>query len=116
MDIVKPFRMDKMDSQKPTEAVAIIAKFLVPHTVLGIHIREGNTAAIEQGNRAAAEILTALSSAGFVIVPRYPTGAMIDTGACYEDPDSLYANHPIYDEGDLSSEVYRAMISAAEKD
>lgn len=39
---------------------------------------------------------------------REPTENMLDFGACYEDQD-----HDIFDEGDISRDVWRAMIDAA---
>lgn len=52
---------------------------------------------------------------GWVLVPRKPTEHMLDCGACYEDPDGEYRNNPLYDEGDLARDVYRAMIDASPK-
>lgn len=49
----------------------------------------------------------------WVTVPRKPTEWMLDCGACYEDPDGHYKGHPIWEEGDLSRDVWRAMIEAA---
>lgn len=44
---------------------------------------------------------------------RVPTENMLDSGACYEDPSDAYENNPIYEEGDLSRDVWTAMINAA---
>ena len=49
------------------------------------------------------------------LVPEEPTEEMLDSGACYEDPDGLYKGNPLYDEGDLSRDVYRAMLSSRPK-
>lgn len=47
---------------------------------------------------------------------REPTENMLDYGACYEDPQNEYKHNPLYDEGDLSRDVYKAMIDAALKE
>ena len=44
---------------------------------------------------------------------RVPTENMLDSGACYEDPNDAYKGNPIYEEGDLSRDVWTAMINAA---
>lgn len=45
------------------------------------------------------------------LVPIEPTDHMLDLGACFEDPSDYYG--PLMDEGDLSRDVYRAMLEAA---
>lgn len=75
-------------------------------------MREG----IAQDNplKAARDALTAaLAVDGVALVPVEPTEDMLDFGACYEDPDGLYKGHPIFDEGDISRDIYRAMLAAA---
>lgn len=45
------------------------------------------------------------------LVPIEPTDHMLDLGACFEDPSDYYG--PLMDEGDLSRDVYRAMLEGA---
>ena len=63
--------------------------------------------------RAQIALTAALAVDGLALVPKEPTEDMLDFGACYEDPDGLYKGHPIFDEGDISRDIYRAMLAAA---
>jgi len=66
----------------------------------------------------SAAVITAyeahLAAEGFVVVPKEPTEDMLARGAA-ECLDRLYSNVPIYDEGDLARDVYRAMIAASQE-
>ena len=55
--------------------------------------------------RASAKHLTALSNAGFVVVPREPTDKMLDHAA---------TTHNCYDEGNYRA-VWQFMLSACEE-
>ena len=88
-----------MNNQKPTEAIP------VKKTIADATKFSEGLSSVE----LTEVILTALSAAGFVIVPRIPTEAM--TTACIDasaGPDGL-------DDFINAEYVYAAMISAAEK-
>ena len=71
----------------------------------------------EIGNDVAKAALTAaLAVDGVALVPKEPTEDMLDFGACYEDPDGLYQNHSIFKDGDISRDVYRAMVEAVSRE
>lgn len=59
-------------------------------------------------HKARATVTAALAVDGLVLVPQEPTEEMLDAGACYE-----FQDRHIVDDGDISRDVYRAMLSAA---
>lgn len=51
-----------------------------------------------------------------VVVPHEPTEHMLNSGACYHDPQDLYGDQRRsrrFDEGESVRDIYRAMLSAA---
>ena len=57
-----------MNTQKPTEAFLTIARAIAPKTEGNVLILPGGQR--EFGEKCAADVLTALDGAGYVIVPR----------------------------------------------
>lgn len=70
----------------------------------------------EEKRAMEAALTAALAVDGMALVPKEPTEDMLDFGACYEDPDGLYQNHSIFKDGDISRDVYRAMVEAASRE
>ena len=92
------FRVDEMSTQKPTEAIP------VKKTIADATKFSQGLSSVE----LTEAILTALSAAGYVIVPREPTEAMQSSG--------WKARGGFIGAGRTGIDrIYRAMISAAEK-
>lgn len=65
--------------------------------------------------RAAQAALTAITEAGFSIVPNEPTEAMIDAGCAAYWPISEFVTGSLTN-GERTTQCYRAMIAAANKE
>ena len=96
-----------MDSQKPSEAIP------VKKTIADVTKFFQGLSSVE----LTEAILTALSAAGYVIVPRVPTDAMIEAGGLVDirDRSSFYGDGTTLLPDEDAVAVYTAMISAAEK-
>ena len=96
-----------MDSQKPSEAIP------VKKTIADATKFSQGLSSVE----LTEAILTALDAAGYVIVPRVPTEAMIEAGGLVDirDRSSFYGDGTTLLPDEDAVAVYTAMISAAEK-
>lgn len=63
-------------------------------------------------HRLATAILAALDAAGYVVVPREPTGAMIGAGGVEQFKADMAQSPP----RDATMAIYRAMIAAQESE
>ena len=96
-----------MTSEKPTEAVP------VKKTIADATKFSQGLSSVE----LTEAILTALDAAGYVIVPRVPTEAMVQAGGLVDirDRSSFYGDGTTMLPNEDVVLVYTAMISAAEK-
>ena len=98
------FRVDEMSTQKPTEAIP------VKKTIADATKFSQGLSSVE----LTEAILTALSAAGYVIVPREPTEAMAKAGGLVDirDRGSFYGDGTTLLPDEDASLVYIAMIAA----
>ncbi|MEV5407141.1 hypothetical protein AB0L20_32015 [Streptomyces albidoflavus] len=52
-------------------------------------------------------------ASGWKWVPVKPTEDMLDKGSCYEDPEGRYAGDPLWSDGHIADDIYRAMLAAS---
>ena len=107
----------KMNTKKPTEAFLTIARAIAPKTEGNVLILPGGRR--EFGEKCAADVLTALSAVGYVIVPRAPTKAMLSsTESVHISFAMCVSGRPMAEDwisAETAANLYTAMISAAEK-